>query len=117
VQREVVEALALLGPEAKPPVIQALSASEARERSAATMTLAGMGRSAQDAAPAMFEQLGKESDPIVRVNLLTALPKVGADANLLVPRLIEALKDANEPMRRAAVNGLLSFRSGRKEIV
>lgn len=117
VQREVVDALALMGPEAKPPVVEALSAKESRERMASVMTLAAMGRTAQDAAPAMLEQLGKETDVAVRVNLLTALPKVGADSKTLVPRLIDALKDSNETIRHAAVNGLLSFPSARKEIV
>jgi HEAT repeat protein len=117
VQREVIDALASIGADAKPPVIMALAGKEARERSAAAMALAGMGRSAQDAAPAMFEQLARESDTSVRVSLLTALPKVGADPNTLVPRLIDALKDQNDSIRHAAVNGLLSFPSARKQIV
>jgi HEAT repeat protein len=117
VQREVVEALALIGADAKPAVVQALSAKEARERMASAMTLAGMGRAARDTARAMFEQLGKESDLAVRVSLLAALPKVGADPETLVPRLIEALKDPNESIRHAAVNGLLSSPSARKQIV
>jgi HEAT repeat protein len=117
VQRETVDALALIGPEAKAPVIQSLSAKEARERSAAVMVFANMGRSAQDVAPAMLEQLGKETDAVVRVSLLTALPKVGADPKTLVPLLIEALKDPNDTIRHAAVNGLLSFPVARKQIV
>jgi HEAT repeat protein len=117
VQREVVDALSLIGSDAKPPVIAALTGQEARERMASAMTLAGMGRSAQDAAPAMLEQLGRETEVPVRVSLLTALPKVGADPNLLVPRLIDALKDQNEAIRHAAVNGLLAFPSARKQIV
>jgi HEAT repeat protein len=117
VQREVIESLVLIGADAKPPVIAALSSKESRERSAASMTLAGMGRSAQDAAPAMFDQLGKETDVTVRVSLLTALPKIGAEPKTLVPRLIDALKDQNDSIRHAAINGLLSFPSARKEIV
>jgi HEAT repeat protein len=117
VQREAIDALTLIGIDAKPPVIAALSGSEARERSGAAIALAGMGRSAQDAAPAMFEQLGKETETTVRVSLLTALPKVGADPKALVPRLIDALKDPNETIRHAAINGLLSSPSARKQIV
>jgi HEAT repeat protein len=117
VQREVIDALALIGPDAKPPVVAALSAREARERSGAATTLAGMGRSAQDAAPAMLEQLGKETEAAVRVSLLTALPKIGADPKTLVPQLIEALKDPNDSIRHAAINGLLSFPAARKQIV
>lgn len=117
VQREVIDALSLIGADAKPPVIAALSGKEARERTAAAMTLAGMGRSAQDSALAMIEQLGKETEVAVRISLLTALPKVGADPNLLVPRLIDALKDQNEAIRHAAVNGLLSFPAARAQIV
>src|SRR4030095_14517836 len=117
VQREGIEALVLIGADAKTPVIAALSSKESRERSAASMTLAGMGRSAQDAAPAMFDQLDKETDVTVRVSLLTALPKIGAEPKTLVPRLIDALKDQNDSIRHAAINGLLSFPSARKEIV
>ena len=117
VQRETVDALALIGPETKPLVIQSLAGKEPRERSAAALTLAGMGRFAEDAAPAMFEQLGKETDSTVRISLLTSLSKVGADPKILVPRLVDALRDSNEAIRHAAINGLLASRTARKPIV
>ncbi|HET6410352.1 MAG TPA: HEAT repeat domain-containing protein, partial [Chthoniobacteraceae bacterium] len=117
VQREVVEALAIMGADAKASLIPALSDKESRTRQSAVLALAAMGKDSNDVAAVMLERLSVETDTNVRISLLTALPKLGADSKILVPRLIEGLNDSNESIRRASVNGLLSFPTAKKEIV
>jgi HEAT repeat protein len=117
VQREVIDALGSIGAEAQPKVVEALQGSEARQRSGAALALGAMHTAAKDAAPAMMARLDTETDPAVRSNLLTALPRVGADPAALIPRLIEGIKDESEPIRHASVNGLLTLPSAQKPVV
>jgi len=113
-QRDVIEALGHIGDAAKPRLIEALAWNEARQRSTAALALGAMGKSAPDAVAPMLARLKTETDTTVRASLLTALPKLGTDVSAA---LIEALKDEREPIRHAAVNGLLTARSGKTQIV
>jgi HEAT repeat protein len=117
VQRETVEALGSIGAEARPKVVEALQASEARQRSSAALALGAMRTAAREAAPAMMARLDAETDPAVKSDLLTALPRVGADPATLIPRLIDGIKDEREQIRHAAVNGLLTLPSAQKPVV
>ncbi|MEQ1859261.1 MAG: HEAT repeat domain-containing protein [Chthoniobacteraceae bacterium] len=117
VKQEVVDALGAIGAAAKPKLVEALAWNEPGQRSTAALALGAMGRTAQDAAAPMLARLKAESDATVRVSLLTALPRVGADARLLVPALIDGMKDEHEPIRHAATNGLLTLSSARAQIV
>jgi HEAT repeat protein len=117
VQREVVDALGSIGPEALPKLIEALQAQEPRERSGAVLALGAMHRAASGAAPAMLARLDSETDPTVRATLLTALPQIGADPAALVPRLVDGIKDEGEPIRHAAVNALLTLQTAQKQVV
>ncbi len=114
VQADVIDALGSIGDTAKPKLIEALAWKEPRQRSTAALALGAMGKSAQDATAPMLAQLKTETDAAVRASLLTALPRLGADATLA---LIEGLKDEREPIRHAAINGLLTARSAQAQIV
>ncbi len=117
VTHEVADALGAIGPDALPKLVEALDWKESRQRSTAALALAAMGRAAASAASALLTRLDQESDPAVRVSLLTALPRVGTDPALLVPRLIDGLKDGTEAIRHAATNGLLTSRAAQKPII
>jgi HEAT repeat protein len=114
VQQDVIDALGSIGAAAKPKLIEALSSDDPRQRSTAALALGAMGRAAQDASGPVLAQLDSESDATARASLLTALARIGAD---VAPVLIEALKDEREPIRHAAINGLLTMRSAQPQIV
>jgi len=117
VTREVADALGAIGATAKPKIVEALAWKESRQRSTAALALAAMGKTAADTAPALLAQLEQETDSAVRISLLTALPRIGAEPAAFVPKLIDGLKDDTEANRHAAINGLLSARTAQKQIV
>lgn len=117
VQNDATEALGSIGEAAKPKVLEALNGKEPRQRSAAALALGAIGKPARDAAGPMLAQFKSETDAAVRASLLTALPRVGADPAQIVPALIEGMKDEREPIRHAAINGLLTMRVAQPQIV
>lgn len=117
VHREVIIALAAMGAEAKPKLIEALNWDQARQRATAAQALAEMGRAANDAGQPILARLSQEKETSARISFLTALPKVGADPAAAVPKLLEGMRDSDEAIRRASINGLLTLRGGQKAIV
>lgn len=114
VQADVIAALGAIGDPAKPKLIEALAWKEPRQRATAALALGAMGKAAPDAAAPMLARLKTEPDTTARAALLTALPRTGTDATAV---LIEALKDEREPIRHAAVNGLLTARAAQPQVV
>jgi HEAT repeat protein len=117
VQTDAIDALGSIGGAAKPKVVEALAGKEPRQRSAAALALGAIGKPAQDAATPMLAQLKSETDVTVRASLLSALPRLGADPAKVVPALIDGMKDEREPIRHAAINGLLTMRAAQPQIV
>ena len=113
VRREMVEALGAIGAGAVKPLMESLQAADARERAGAAMSLALLGVVAKESAPVIFELLKTDSDPQVRIALLSALPKIGIEPGAAVPALIAGIVDDNEQVRHAAINALVPMRSGR----
>ena len=111
VRREAVDALGNIGLPAKTKLLAAVAGERAKIRAGALMALGQIGKPAADAAPILFDRLPQERDPDVRAALLTALSRLGAEPNLLVPVLIGGLKEENEQVRTAAVNGLVVLRA------
>src|SRR5947207_803717 len=58
---EVADALAMIGAEAKPKLIEALAWKEPLQRSTAALALGQFGKAAGDAAPALLERLTNET--------------------------------------------------------
>ncbi len=117
VQNDAIEALGSIGESAKPKILEALAAKEPRQRSAAALALGAIGKPAKDATGPILAQLQGESDVTVRASLITALPRLGADPAQVVPALIDGMKDEREPIRHAAINGLLTMRAAQPQIV
>ena len=113
VRRETVEALGAIGAAAAKPLTESLKAADARERAGAAMALALLGASAKESAPVIFDLLKTDSDPQVRIALLSALPKIGLEPGAAVPALVAGIVDDNETVRHAAINALVPMRAGR----
>ena len=91
VRREAAEALGAIGAAGIQPLAASLNSADARERAGAAMALALAGTGAKEIAPAFLDLAKKETDPAVRVALLTALPKIGVDARESVPLLVSGV--------------------------
>ena len=117
VRTEAVGALALIGPEAVAPVIEALGWTEPLQRGSAALALAELGAVAKSAEPALLQMLAKETDPGARAAALTALPKVSADPVKAAPLLVAAVKDDSEPIRHAAINAIAATLALRRPAV
>lgn len=113
VRREVVEALAQIGSEAVAPLSDALGAQEPVQRESAALALAQLGIAAKGAAAQLLQLLEAEREPEVRAAALSAVSKVGLEAERVVPLLIAGLKSDNEAVRHAATDALLLARSAR----
>jgi HEAT repeat protein len=116
-REEIATALGDIGPEAEATLIEALGWEAALQRQTAALALGAIGRAAPKAAPALFARLDLETDEETRAAILMALPRTNPDAGTLVPRLVAALGEDHDAIRQAAVNGLLTFLPGRKQIV
>ena len=90
-------ALTRIGPEAIPPLIQALSAEDNGLRAGAARALSGMGPLAKEAIPALRANLGHGELP-VRMEAVNALALIGPDA--VGP--VGAALGADEPLQRGS---------------
>lgn len=91
-QLDSIFGLAATGVPAVQPLIEHLSHTDARVRSAAAVTLGVMGASARRAAEALGDAL-KDENEWVRRNAAEALGNIGFGAGKAVPALIAALED------------------------
>lgn len=107
IREEVIQALGLIGPEAGPALVTALTDGDARRRSGAALALAQIEPAYRQAAQPVEQQLARETEATARAALLTALPKVGAAPDRCVALLLPGVTDDNESTRHAALNALL----------
>jgi HEAT repeat protein len=96
------DALAAIGSEAVPALVQAMTEGDERVRNAAARALKDIGPQAVDAIPALIQALGDQDDD-VGLAAASALGDVGPEA---IPMLIEALGDRNAQARRGAILAL-----------
>ncbi len=108
VRREVTDALGQIGAPAVPGLTRALTAPEPKQRQAAALALAQIGATAKPAADTLLAQSEKETDPLPRAAIFTALPKVGADPAKTAAILHTAIRGDQADLRHAAVNALLT---------
>jgi HEAT repeat protein len=116
-REEIISAFGEIGSDAEDLLIEALGWKEPLQRQSAAFALSAMGRSAPKAAPALFARLEVEDDAGTRAAILLALPRTNPDGARFVPHLIAGLRDEHEPIRQAAINGLLTVLPARKQIV
>jgi HEAT repeat protein len=103
VRQSILRTLGSLGPEAVPPLTEALQAPEAVVQMAALTALGQIGPKATAALPAMKDLVRKAEDPRVRSGAVTNLAKFGPDA---LPVLVELLKADDSGVRLECLKGL-----------
>jgi len=103
VVNDVLNALAGLGEEAVPRVIEALKVPEVRARAAAV--LRRIGPAAKDAVPGLIDALADENAE-TRSEVLFALGAIGPDAAAATPAIAKALDDEETDVAYAACYAL-----------
>jgi HEAT repeat protein len=98
-----LDALASIGEDAVPELIEALQHREVRAKAAAI--LARIGPQAKDAVGPLSEAL-KDEDPDTREEVLFAIAAIGPDAAAAVPAVIKALEDPDMNVRYGACYAL-----------
>lgn len=117
VREETVTALGLIGAEAGPALVTALSDADARRRGGAALALAQISPPFLPAMESVEKALSGEKDAVVRAALLTAVPKLGGSPERSLSALIPSVLGEDEAVRHAALNALLLNRSLRKVAV
>lgn len=112
-----IEALGSLGADARPALLASLADQDARRRAGAVLALGAEEIGDANVAGALLGRAEKETDPLVRLALLTALPKCGAEAARMLPVLLSGVKDEREELRHAAINAIGGNRALRKSAV
>jgi HEAT repeat protein len=107
-RQEAIRALGQIGPEAVPPLCEALASENSNTRMAAADALGRIGEDAKSAVPALNDAL-KDSDKLVRRHAAFALGIIDPENKSAVPALIESLKDGDLEVRRLAAVGLGRF--------
>jgi HEAT repeat protein len=108
VRNETAQALAAIGPAAGSALVNALPDADAHRRAAAAAALAQMDPPYRDGAAQVEDAASKESDPVVRIALIAALPRTGVPPDHCVAILLPSLTDDHDDLRHAALNALLS---------
>jgi HEAT repeat protein len=92
-------------------LIAQLESSDREERLAATTGFLSIGPIGAYSKPAVTQLvvLLQTDDDEVRISAITALERIGSQANLTVPALIAALHDPNVDVRYAAANALARY--------
>lgn len=111
VREQAAEALALIGRQSIPALLDALGSTHQTTRSAAAEAIAILGDAANDSAIALVAAYKAEADPEVRGKLIRALSKIGYPSDEFSPLLFDAFKDEHEPVRHAAINAILMLNS------
>jgi len=99
------EALAEIGPAARPALITALGSRDARTRAAAARLLGAMGPVPPAGLDAL-ERLLKDTDRVARVQAAAALWKLDRRTKTTLPVLIEAAADRDSLVRGLTVEAL-----------
>ncbi len=110
IRQAIANGLGGIGPVAVPQLSDALGANEPRQRAASATALGVIGKGAQSAAPKLIEQIQREDNAETKARELIALPRLKPDPIAVVPIYVAALKDSQESIRRAGINGLLLTR-------
>lgn len=116
-RRETIDALGLIGPDAAPALGEALGSDQALVRAGAALALAQIGRGAQGVAAKVAEVAARETDPVVRAALFSAVPKVGVEPARAVELLIAGVKDDNDVVRHGAINAIYLLRSANAQLI
>ena len=117
IRDESVAALGRIGSDAAAPLLAALSDSDPLRRAGAVLALAQFDAPVSEAAAQVEQLFAKETDPVVRVAVLTALPKLGVEPQQCVKLLLPAVTTDDEAIRHAGINALLSTRALRRAAV
>jgi len=102
------QALAEIGPAARPALISALDSKDARTRAAAAQLLGGMGPVPPSALDAL-ERMLKDQDRVARVQAARALWKLDRRVTTTLPILIEAVADRDSLIRSLTVDALAAM--------
>jgi HEAT repeat protein len=89
-------------PAARPALSEALASSKPFDRSTAVFSLETQTSEARGAMPRLLEMLSGDPEPMVRLAVVEALRRFGAEASGAVPALAGALQDGYAEVRRAA---------------
>jgi HEAT repeat protein len=108
---DTIEALALIGRDAVPALGEALGSNEPRTRSGAALALAQIGRDAASVSTPVAEATARETDPVARAALFSAVAKTGVAPARAVPLLMLGVVDDNEQVRHGAINAIHLMRS------
>jgi len=100
---DIMDAVAGLGEDAVPPLIEALEHEEVRGLVAAT--IARIGPAAKAAVPALIEALSDEN-PRIRNEVLFAIAAIGPEAKEAVPMVAKLLNDPEMDVRYGACYAL-----------
>ena len=102
---EAASALARIGPETLPLIVQAVTNSNNRIRSGAIFGLAYLGPRGSAAIPALIAALGDQDD-YVRASAAWALGLVGANDPAVVPPLLKSAADPSPNVRAKVAESL-----------
>ena len=92
-----------------------LSNGSVNEKIMAARDLGNMSSSAIKSIPNLVAALESDSDHEVKMEVIRAIERIGGDANLSVPSLVNALNDTRPEIRWAAAGALVSF--GKKSVI
>ena len=92
-----------------------LSNGSVNEKIMAARDLGNMSSSAIKSIPKLVAALESDSDHEVKMEVIRAIERIGGDANLSVPSLVNALNDTRPEIRWAAAGALVSF--GKKSVI
>jgi HEAT repeat protein len=102
-----VNALVSIGNEAQPALVKALHHSKPRVRAGAWSALTRMGPAAKTVLPDVLAILSNpKEESLARQSAARAVAAIGMEASDAIPALLDALKDADDPLRNAAALAL-----------
>ena len=87
-----------------------LSNGSVHEKVMAARELGNMSSSAIKTIPWLVLTLENDSNQEVKIEVIRAIERIGGDANISVPSLVNALNDPSPEIRWAAAGALVSFR-------
>jgi hypothetical protein len=101
-------ALVAIGPEAIPPLMQALTNGDPKIRTVAVITLGGMSFDADGVVPVLIKSL-KDEDRSVRFSAALSLGEFPQKSAAIVPALTASLEDKDAKVRTSAIYALSCF--------
>jgi HEAT repeat protein len=107
---DAIAALAVLGKDAVPSLIHAMSSHDEEVRDRAALALGSLREDAAEAVPCLLRIMKDDTEDGVRISSAVALGRIRSNSPSVVPALMTALDDPNPVLRRTAVNSLRLFR-------